>query len=193
MKQIIDIICDPDYGDITDFNTGRDITITKSGKGLNTEYSVLAKPKETIATDQYSEEELDEKLPDLDSMFVKKDEDELMALFNGEDPDDKEDEDDDSDEESDEDEDMDYEDLELSELKELCKERGIKIKPAMKRSAIIALLEEYDEEDSDDSEDDEESEEIEKDDSEEDEDDSTDSLMNDVMSAVKSRRKAHKG
>ena len=30
-----------DYGDITDFEDGRDMTIKKSGTGLNTEYSTL--------------------------------------------------------------------------------------------------------------------------------------------------------
>lgn len=44
---ILGIICDPDYGDITDPEAGYDIIITKSGKGLDTEYKTVARPKQT--------------------------------------------------------------------------------------------------------------------------------------------------
>ncbi len=44
---ILGIICDPDYGDITDPENGYDIIITKSGKKLDTEYKTNARPKQT--------------------------------------------------------------------------------------------------------------------------------------------------
>lgn len=44
---ILSIICDPDYGDITDPENGWDIIITKTGKDLETEYKVNARPKQS--------------------------------------------------------------------------------------------------------------------------------------------------
>ena len=144
LKGITDAICDPDYGDITDFETGRDITITKSGTGLNTSYSVLPKPKETIASELYSEEELDEKIPDLDSLFVEKSPEELEAILKGEDYDEE-----DSEEEDDE---LDYDSMTLEDLKYLCKERGIRVGAGAKRGRLVQLLTAYDEEDSEEEE-----------------------------------------
>ena len=182
LKQIIDIICDPDYGDITDFESGRDVTITKSGKGMNTEYAVIAKPKETPASEQYSEEELDELLPDLDSLFTEKTEEQLTALLTGEvldeDDDDEEvddDEVDDSEEEDDEEEldEKDYDEMELDDLKELCIERGIKLPSKLTKSKLITLLEMDEEEEEEDADDE-------------------DDLMASVKNAVKARRAGRK-
>ena len=167
LKQLIDIICDPDYGDITDFNEGRDITITKSGKGMSTEYSVIAKPKESLASEQLSEEELDEKLPDLDSLFIEKSEEELMAILTGEEV------------ESDEDgEDLEYDEMDVEDLKYLCKERGIKFKATATKSKLVQLLEDYDEEDED----------VDEDADEVEEDEEDDDLMASVKNAVKNKR-----
>jgi len=44
---ILGIIVDPDYGDVTDPEMGYDIIITKSGKKLDTEYKTNARPKQT--------------------------------------------------------------------------------------------------------------------------------------------------
>lgn len=44
---ILGIIVDPDFGDITDPENGFDIIITKSGKKLDTEYKTNARPKQT--------------------------------------------------------------------------------------------------------------------------------------------------
>lgn len=44
-SQLLTYFLDPDYGDFTDPETGRNITITKTGKELNTEYSVRPRPK----------------------------------------------------------------------------------------------------------------------------------------------------
>lgn len=180
LKQIIEIICDPDYGDITDFNEGRDVTITKSGSGMETEYSTLAKPKTSITTESYTEEELDELLPDLDSMFVEKSAAELEAILNGEELEETE-------EENSEDDDIDYEDMELDDLTYLCKERGITVpKNKLTKSKLIALLESYDEENEGTS--DSEEEDSDKPPYEEDDDD----LMASVKSAVKNKKSGAK-
>lgn len=44
MKDILSYFADPDYGDISDPDTGRDIKITKTGSGLTTEYAVKVVP-----------------------------------------------------------------------------------------------------------------------------------------------------
>lgn len=137
LQPIIDLICDPDYGDITDFNEGRDITITKSGKGMGTEYSVIAKPKTSIATEDLTEEELDEAIPDLESMFVKRSAEELQAILDGVDLEDDSDDDDDTS--------IDYDELELDDLEALCEERDIKLPPKPTKLKLISLLERYDE------------------------------------------------
>lgn len=178
LKQVVDIICDPDYGDITDFNEGRDITITRSGKGMNTKYSVIAKPKETLASESFTEEELDKELPDLDSLFVKKSYDDLKKLLEGAE---------DEEEEEDEDEEVDLEDLSTSELKELCKENGIKVPLKATRSKLISLLDAL-EEDEEEEEDEEVGEEVEIEDLEEEEDEDEDELMASIKQVVKSKR-----
>lgn len=80
-EELLGIICDPDYGDITDAKEGYDIIITKSGKGLDTEYKINARPKQTkIGIDEW-----EEKLVDL-SLLVKckSEEDVEYLLENGE-------------------------------------------------------------------------------------------------------------
>ena len=203
MKQIVDLICDPDYGDITDFEDGRDITITKSGSGLNTEYSVIAKPKTTIASEDYTAEELDAELPDLDALFVRKSPEELQAILDGDDEDSS---DDDEDEDEDEDEAIDYDDLDLDDLETLCKERGIKLPPKSTKLKLITLLEKFDamEDDEDEDEEDEKpaksskktSKRTEDDDDEEDEtedededDDDEDDIMKEMEAALKKKKK----
>ena len=136
-KAVVDAIIDPDYGDVTDYSEGRDVTITKSGKGLNTKYSVLFKPKSTVASEDYTKEELDEKMADLKALFVEKSYEELECLLNGEEyQEDKEDDDSD---------DIDYDELSAGELKELCEDRGIEIPEKANRLKLISLLAKYDE------------------------------------------------
>ena len=68
-------------------------------------------------------------------------------------------EDEEEDEESDEDEEeeeISYEDMSLAELREECKERGIKFTSKMKEGKLIELLEEYDEQEDEEYEDDDE-------------------------------------
>lgn len=183
LKQVIDIICDPDYGDITDFEEGRDITITKSGKGMNTEYSVLAKPKESVASTQFSAEELDTVMPDLDSLFTEKSYEEIKAILNGEEVEKEAEKEEEEESESkavfkDEDEEpLDYSELELEDLKELCEDRGIDLPRKITKSKLVMLLEE-----------DDESEEYEMAEDEDEEDEEEDDLMASVKDAVKRKR-----
>lgn len=58
VKDILSYITDPDYGDITDPDTGRDIKITKTGTGLSTEYEVKVVPNPSRVT-------FPDKIPDL--------------------------------------------------------------------------------------------------------------------------------
>lgn len=144
LQPLIDLICDPDYGDITDFEEGRDITITKSGKGLNTEYSVIAKPKPSVASEEMTEDELQEALPDLDALFIKKTPQEIQDILDGTDGDD-----------DDDDEDggsgaVSYDDMDLDDLIALCEERDIKVPPRPTALKLITLLERYDEENGED-------------------------------------------
>jgi hypothetical protein len=84
-QDILGIIVDPDYGDITDPEKGYDIIITKSGSGLKTEYKTNARPKQTpIGVDGW-----ESKLIDL-SIFAKpKSNDDLEKILYGEEPSDE--------------------------------------------------------------------------------------------------------
>lgn len=44
-KEILKYFADPDWGDLTHPETGRDVVINRSGSGMETEYSVTPKPK----------------------------------------------------------------------------------------------------------------------------------------------------
>lgn len=142
LQPIIDLICDPDYGDITDLHEGRDITITKSGKGLNTEYSVIAKPNTSEALTEIEEKELQDMLPDLDALFIRKTPAELQAILDGDESDGEDDSDGDEDEG---DEALSYDDMDLDDLAVLCEERGIDLPARMTKLKLITLLERYDE------------------------------------------------
>lgn len=140
LKGLLETICDADYGDITDYEDGRDVTITRKGKGLQTEYTVLPKPNASVASDTKTLEELEDEMADLDKLFVKKSYEELEAILNGEDVDtDSESED------GNEDEDEGYESMDGDELEELCKERGIKLPAKYSRLKLVKLLNEWDE------------------------------------------------
>ncbi|MNW28087.1 hypothetical protein D3C74_48990 [compost metagenome] len=79
---ILGIICDPDYGDITDADEGYDIIINKSGKGLDTEYKTNARPKQTpIGVEDWAE-----KLVDLSFFSKPKSDEDLEAILEGKDP-----------------------------------------------------------------------------------------------------------
>lgn len=80
-EEVLGIICDPDYGDITDAKAGYDLIITKSGKGLDTEYKVNARPKQTkIGVDEWQEN-----LVDLSVLIKARSEEDVEYLLeNGE-------------------------------------------------------------------------------------------------------------
>ena len=46
-RQVLDIVSEPDYGNITSVRQGRDMKIKRTGTGLSTEYAVLPSPKQT--------------------------------------------------------------------------------------------------------------------------------------------------
>jgi len=162
LKGLLEAICDPDYGDITDPDEGRDVTITRKGEGMKTEYSVLIKPKASIVSDELSASEIEDEMTDLDSLFVKKSYEELQDILNGESLED--------DEEDEEDNDS-YDDMSIDELVEICEDRGIKIPAKANKLKLVTLLNKYDSEhDEEDDEEDAEEEPEEDDDDEESED-----------------------
>lgn len=164
LKGLLEAICDPDYGDITDPDEGRDVTITRKGEGMKTEYSVLIKPKASIVSDELSASEIEDEMTDLDSLFVKKSYEELQDVLNGESLDDEDD-----DEEGEEDNDS-YDDMSIDELVEICEDRGIKIPAKANKLKLVTLLNKYDSEHDEDDEEDADEEPEEDDDDEEDAD-----------------------
>lgn len=72
----------------------------------------------------------------IDLILDEADEEELMALLDGEN----------GDEEDEEEEETDYSEMSLSELKAECKDRGLKVKKGMSKEDLIEMLEEDDEE-----------------------------------------------
>ena len=156
-RQIITLLCDPDYGDITDPQTGRDITIKRSGQGLNTEYSIIPKPNSTVFSTAVSEQELENMMVDLDSLWKIPTIEEAQNLLYGN----NEESDDFSNEEPNPkspfvdspsptksfDDSDDYDDLELEELKVMCEDRGIELPEKISKLKLIALLRQSDSED----------------------------------------------
>lgn len=137
LKQLLGIICDPDYGDITDFDTGRDITIKRSGTGLNTEYDVLPKPNTSVASTTVSMEHLDNQMTDLNSLFKQSSYEELKAELYDEVPD--------EDEpvkpvKSSYKEESNYDNFSVDELIEECARRGINTPPEASRMKLVTLL-----------------------------------------------------
>lgn len=139
-KQIVAIMCDPDYGDITDPTDGRDITIKRTGQGLNTEYSVLPKPTSTMASETLSPEELEEQMADLDALWNIPSIEDAEKLVYGEDGDDDYEPRNSSGNARNAQDTDEYDDMELDELKELCKQRGIQLPDKITKLKLIALL-----------------------------------------------------
>lgn len=79
LKDLLGIIVDPEYGDITDAEEGLDVIITKSGTGFNTEYDVKTVRKESaIGFDAWSD-----CLYDLSKISVPKTYDEIANMLDG--------------------------------------------------------------------------------------------------------------
>lgn len=148
-KQIVGILCDPDYGDITDPVEGRDVTIKRTGQGLNTEYSVLPKPNASPASTTLTPEQIEEQMADLDVFWTAPSIEDMEKVIYGEDSDD-----DDYEPRnkngiaktaSDNDKyDDNLDDMELDELKILCEKRGIPIPEKISKLKLIALLSQED-------------------------------------------------
>lgn len=145
-KAIVAILCDPDYGDITDPVEGRDVTIKRTGQGLNTEYSVLPKPNASPASTTLTPEQIEEQMADLDAFWSIPSVEDMEKVIYGEDGDDDDYEprnrsgaaktatDND-----------DYDDMELDELVALCEKRGIRMPEKISKLKLITLLTQADE------------------------------------------------
>lgn len=84
-KDILSLICDPEYGDVTDPDEGLDLIITKTGSGqFNTKYDVKTVRKESpIGFDDW-----EDAMNDLKPLLKAKTYDEILAIMDGEDPND---------------------------------------------------------------------------------------------------------
>lgn len=140
LKGLLETICDPDYGDITDPEEGRDVTITRKGQGLNTEYSVLPKPKASVVSEELEVDDIEEQMADLDALFIEKSYDELQAILDGEDEDDNGSDGDDEEEDSGDDDDPGYDDMDIDELTKLVKKRKLKMPNKVTRLNLISVL-----------------------------------------------------
>lgn len=182
LKGLLETMCDPDYGDITDPENGRDITITRKGQGLNTEYSVLPKPKASVFSEELEVDDVEEAMADLDALFIEKTYDELQAILDGEDDSD----DDGGSDDSDDEEDAGYDDMDIDELQALVKKRKLKMPAKVTRLTLISVLNKADAA--------AEAEEDEPDEEEpaEDDGDGDDDEVNDAISAALASRKKNK-
>ena len=135
LKQLIGIICDPDYGDITDFENGRDVTIKRAGTGLNTEYDVLPKPNKSIASTTVTPENLDAQMVDLKSLFKESTYEELHEALYG--PIEKKEEEQRSIPSSVA---PNYEDMTVDELIEECIKRNLEPPEGASRAKLMTIL-----------------------------------------------------
>jgi hypothetical protein len=113
-KEVLSFFTDPDYGDLTDLVEGRDITLTRSGSGIETEYSVRPRPKPSKIKAKLAKKALDlskwEHITppgedEIIELLGVSEEDEDDEDVDDTEDDDTEDEDDDDTEDDDEDED----------------------------------------------------------------------------------------
>lgn len=82
--ELLGIIADPDYGDITDLKTGRDITVeyTPGSKGTYAKTQVRIKPNTTVVTDSRDVlEKIAKEQPDIYDVFKKQSYDEIKEIF----------------------------------------------------------------------------------------------------------------
>lgn len=136
-RQIVAVLCDPDYGDITDYETGRDITIRRTGQGLTTEYTVIPKPNVSPASTM-DKAELEDKMTDLASMWKIPSVEDLEELLYGTGDDDDEPRNETGSQ------DLEYESMEVDELMDLCTKRNIDVPDRPTKYKLIALLNQYD-------------------------------------------------
>lgn len=84
MKDLLIFVVDPDYGDITDLKTGRDITIKRVGKGKDTRYTIIPRP---VASELAAE--VLTLANDLQESVKASDADYIERVLNGEEDDEK--------------------------------------------------------------------------------------------------------
>ena len=101
--------------------------------------SVLPKPKASVVSDTLTADEIEEKMADLDALFIEKSYEEIEAIMNGEEESGGSDDEDDGEDEAT------YDEMDLDELTELVEERGLKKPNKVTRLALIRLLNKYDE------------------------------------------------
>jgi len=116
-KDLLNIIVDPEYGDITDADEGLDVILTKSGTGMGTEYDTKTVRKESVIGFDLWEECLN----DLHSLTNVKTYDEISAIMQGEDP-----------KESDDEEDVKDKDKDTKEIEKATKNKESTKKPDSK-------------------------------------------------------------
>lgn len=144
LRSMLDVICDPDYGDITHPTEGRDVTITKKGQGLKTEYTVIAKPSTTPVSSTLTVEELEEQMADLDRLFKEQSYSELVDMLNDDEGGENDTPEKDGESASESEGSGDYDDMEVDELKSLCEQRGIAIPEKVSKLKLIMYLTQYD-------------------------------------------------
>jgi len=77
---IVSLIGDPDYGDITDVDTGTDIVIKRTGSGIETSYDVIGRRNESILGEDDEIDEWLEKAKDLTCVVLSEDPEEDVEL-----------------------------------------------------------------------------------------------------------------
>jgi len=79
LTQILQYFCDPEWGDLTDVNSGRDVIITRSGQGLDTDYAVRVAPEKSPISSEWLD-----KLYDLDKIVNFASNEEMRSAFSSE-------------------------------------------------------------------------------------------------------------
>lgn len=136
MKSLKSYLLDPDYGDITDPESGMDIVIEKEGENLDTRYTVKVRPKNTaIEHDNWEDEMFDIFKPGevMDAIDEREIYNIMKKAFGRAfsdlvDPDFTSNKEDEYEEDEDEDEDVvDLDEMNRSELKAFIKERKLNV------------------------------------------------------------------
>lgn len=84
LSKLLSIFKDTDYGDVTDLSTGRDVKLTRTGSGRETDYDIIPVPVSTPAGPDLRAIKMS--IPPLYRFAVPPDQDEVVALMNGDVP-----------------------------------------------------------------------------------------------------------
>lgn len=80
-KELMNIMLDPDYGDITDPSAGRDLTVTFIDEGQYPKTTIRPKPNTSMITNDPSVIESLKKLPRIEELFKAPEYDELKSML----------------------------------------------------------------------------------------------------------------